>query len=143
MTHESALAVARVIQRCDEQHLEVLDVRHEVTWPDGSTVQLHPVRQRGADEQLLRAYCHRPPGSKEGSWTVFNLQHIAKDLAAELQCVPSRDQPGTLIYGLRRTFHNADAFRARVYRHELATWPGEDRAAGVRPTGTGRIPVEA
>lgn len=135
MTHESALAVARIIQRHEPLHVEVLSCRHEVPWPDGSAVQLHPVRQRGTDTHNLRAFFH------DGQWTLFDLKAIAPKVEAELHGEHLRDHPGLVMYGLRRTFHNAPDFRDAVAARHLARWPGEDREAGTRPTGTGRVPT--
>lgn len=141
MTHESLLALASVIARCTERHIEVLDLRHEVLWPDGSAVHLHPVRQRDTPARLLWAF-HRQPLHTEGTWTVLSLQHITHrathSLAEEVRHAPERDVPGTLIYGLRRAFVSAEAFRAAAGQHALASWPGEGRAPGSRPTRTGR-----
>ncbi len=145
MTHESMLALASAIAHHPQLHLDVLDLRHEVLWPDGSAVHLHPVRQRDTPARLLWAFHTHKPLHESGFWAVIGLQHVThrstaqdRSLAEELQRAPERDVPGLLIYGLRRAFVNAEAFRAMAYQHALASWPGEGRAPGSRPTRTGR-----
>jgi hypothetical protein len=128
MTHDSLLAMASVIQTFAEQHLEVVSVRQEVTWPDFSRVDLHPVMQRNARATLLRAVHHN------GQWSVFDLTHFVPGIALELKTAPYRDQVGLVMYGLRRNFHNAAGFLAKLDRQHLARWPGEPRATVARPT---------
>lgn len=127
MTYEATLATARVIQRCPEQHAEVLSCRHEVVWPDGTRAALHPVRQHGADALFLRAV------HIDGHWLLFDLRAIAKSLAADLPTAPLRDQPGTVLYTLRARFHGASAFLDEATKHQLACWPGSPREAQQRP----------
>lgn len=128
MTHDSLLAMASVIQSFPALHLEVLSVRQEVTWPDSSAVQLHPVMQRGARSTLLRALNHN------GQWSVFDLTHFVPGIVEDLKKAPYRDQVGLVMYGLRRNYHNAPGLLAKLDRQHLARWPGEPRAAVASPT---------
>jgi hypothetical protein len=121
MTHESEANLAQVIATCAALNAEVLSVRHEVVWPDGRTVGLHPVRVAGETSLLFRAL-HR-----SSHWVLFSLQQITPLDIEELKTANKRDQPGTVIYALRKRFVNVDAFLAKVSRHTLASWPGGDR----------------
>jgi hypothetical protein len=135
MTHDSLLAMASVIQACAAHHAEVLSVRQEVIWPDGSKVDLHPIKQHGERATLLRAFHH------EGQWLLFDLCPVIPRDIVDIKQAHYRDQVGLVMFALRRMFHNAPAFRVKADRHALAKWPGDARPAGVRPTGTGRAPL--
>lgn len=137
MTNQSLLAVASIIQRCAELRADVLNVRHEVQWPDGTLACLHPVRQHDAHALLLRAVHHN------GHWILFDLAHVIPRDVEDIKQAPERDQVGLVLYALRRCFHNKDAFLARLDRQHLARWPGEGRPAGSRPTRTGRSVEQA
>lgn len=137
MTHESRLAVARVIQRHEPLHADVLSCRYEVLWADGSRVYLHPVRQNDADAHKLRALFH------QGRWILFDLAKVIPKTAAELLDGNLRDHPGIVMYGLRAAFHNAADLLAALQAQNKAAWDGEDREPGQRPTGTGRAPMSA
>lgn len=131
MTYETSLAVARIIQRHEPLQLDVLSCRCEVSWPDGSRVDLHPVLKAGAADRYLRALHHA------GHWLVFDLRHIVPALGAELAAAPERDQPGTVLYTLRASLHRAASFLAVAEQVALARWPGEPRAALPRPRRAG------
>lgn len=137
MTHDSLLAMASIIQRCPAQHAEVLSVRQEVIWPDGTRVELHPITQNGARATLLRALHH------QGQWLLFDLSPVIPRDIVDIKQAHYRDQVGVVMFALRRMFHNAPAFLAKVDRHKLASWPGDARAAGTRPTRTGRTAAMA
>jgi hypothetical protein len=128
MTYETSLAVARIIQRHDALDADVLSLRHEVAWPDGSRIGIHPVRQHCADAQFLRAL------HLDGYWLLFDLRQHAPQLAADLPTAPTRDKPGTVMYALRAAFHNDAGFLASVQAKTLAKWPGSPRAADPRPS---------
>lgn len=128
MTYESTLAVARIIQRCDTPAADVLSCRHEVTWPDGSRIGLHPVRQASPDAQYLRAVHH------DGHWVLFDLRQLTPKVARELPTAQLRDHPGLVMYGLRATFYSARAFLDHAHLASLAIWPGVDRPAEPRPS---------
>ena len=127
MTHDAELATASIIQTCPEHHAEVLSCRHEVIWPDGTLIGLHPVQQHGQPSLLFRAI-HR-----EGQWVLFDLAHVIPHDVIDIKQAPPRDQVGLVMYALRRRFINLQAFLARVDRHTVATWPGEGRPAAKRP----------
>ena len=131
MTYETTLAVSRIIQRCDEQHADVLSCRMEVTWPDGSRIGLHPVRQHGADSLFLRAL------HLAGHWILFDLRQVAPKLASELPTAPARDVPGTVLYGLRGAFMRSGDCLAIVQAKALAHWPGDPRPCDMPPTRSG------
>lgn len=128
MTHDSMLATASVIQTFPALRFEVLGVRQEVIWPDFSTINLHPVLQRGARAQLLRAVHHND------QWAVLDLAHFVPGIALDLKTAPYRDQVGLVMFGLRRNYHNAAGFLAKLDRQHLARWPGPPRGAIARPT---------
>lgn len=136
MTYESSLAVARIIQRCPQQHADVLSCRQEVTWPDGSRIGLHPVLQHGARATYLRAVHHA------GHWLLFDLRHTAPKVAADLPTAPLRDVPGTVLYGLRAAYRRGADFMALVQQHALATWPGEPRPCDPRPSRSGALHLD-
>lgn len=138
MTNQSQLAVASIIQRCAERHAEVLGVRYEVLWPDGTTVHLHPVRQHGADSTFLRALHSR------GTWWLFDLtQVLTREQCDEIKRAPERDQVGLVMYALRRCYHNAPELLDKIARVGANNWAGDARGAGVRPTRTGRTVEKA
>lgn len=119
MTHEFELQDARIIQR--HEQLEVLSVRCEVMWPDGSAITLHPVQDRGAAAQMLRA------AHIEGQWHIVHLSKLSPRLAREVAIAPARDVPGTLIYGLRGAYMRAADCLKVIQSAALAHWPGEAR----------------
>lgn len=127
MTYESSLAVARVIHRCDRTQLDVLDPRSEVLWPDGSAVHLHPCRLHGVQARTVRAYHHA------GRWFAFDLNRIAPKIASDLASANLRDHPGLTMYGLRRAYPTAAAFRAAAEAHTLTVIDGAARPATKRP----------
>ena len=128
MTYESSLAVAQIIARHEPQHIEVLSCRHEVIWPGGTLLGLHPVRQRGADAQLLRGVHHA------GNWIVFDLSRfLPRHTVEELCAAPLRDHPGTVMYALRARFNSAMSCLLAAHDQPLAHWPGVNRAATSRP----------
>lgn len=131
MTYESTLAVARIIQRHEALQLDVLSCRCEVSWPDGSRVDLHPVQKAGVPDRYLRALHH------QGHWLVFDLRHIVPKLSQELAIAPERDQPGTVLYTLRANLHRASAFLQLAEQVAIARWPGSPRAADPRPNRSG------
>jgi hypothetical protein len=131
MTYESSLRAAHIIQRHAALQLEVLSLRCEVSWPDGSRVDLHPVQKAGVPDRYLRALHH------QGHWLVFDLRHIVPALSHELATAPERDQPGTVLYTLRANLHRANAFLQLAEQVAIARWPGSPRAADPRPTRSG------
>ncbi|QOR55212.1 MAG: hypothetical protein SHS37scaffold296_29 [Burkholderiales phage 68_11] len=139
MTHTFELASASVIQLCPEHHIEVLSCRHEVLWPDGTRVDMHPVRQSNAPSLLLRAV-HR---AATGQWVLFDLAQLIPHDVVDIKQAHTRDQVGLVMYALRRRYHNAGAFNARVDRHTLATWPGEGRPGAARPKLVKPVPNRA
>jgi hypothetical protein len=121
MSHEFELSIATIIQR--HQDHDVLNIRQEVMWPDGSSVGLHPVRQHAADSLLLRAV------HTEGHWVLFRLDAIAPEIAEDLRLAQPRDRPGCVLYGLRLRYQTAAAFLADVASFHALRWPGSPRAA--------------
>lgn len=122
---------SRVIQSCAAADAQVLSIRHEVLWPDGSRIGLHPVLQHGAEAVFLRALHH------DGQWVLFDLHHVAPAVADDLHTAPPRDRPGTVLYGLRAAFKTADDFlRALLAGRELYVWIGEGREAAEGPCPT-------
>lgn len=119
MTHEFELQDARIIQ--SHEHLEVLCIRHEVMWPDGSQLGLHPVREHDAPAALLRAIHHK------GQWLVVDLRKLAPKVAEDLRLALPRDVPGTLIYGLRATFARSTDCLAKLQQATYAQWAGPAR----------------
>lgn len=82
----------------------VLAQRHEVMWPNGSSIDMHPVRLDGVDAMFLRAVLF------EGlHWVVFDLRHLARHLAWELPAMPARDKPGLVFFTLRHRYPDAPA----------------------------------
>lgn len=91
----------------------VLATRHEVLWPDGTSVQLHPVLHHGAPHRSMRGL------QLAGAWRLVDLQRVAPAVARDLPAAPARDQVGVVFYGLRLSFPNAEAFRAAAAREVL------------------------
>lgn len=132
MNFRSECDLAEVIQHRPEQSAEVLNVCCEVTWPDGSTVALFPVRHHGALPTFLRALRHN------GEWVLFDLRHVIPRAVEEIAQAQDRDQVGLVLYALRSATVNAMAFLARVDRHAIDRWPGDARPTGSAPAGKQR-----
>lgn len=127
MNHQAECALAEVIQT-RPMGREILNVCCEVTWPDGSTVGLYPVRVDGVLPTFLRAIHHA------GKWTLFDLRHVIPRHVEEIAQAQTRDQVGLVMYALRSATVNAAAFLARVDRHVMDRWPGPSRPSVPRPT---------
>ncbi len=125
--HALLLATADAIQHCPEHGVAVLSCRHEVIWPDGTTIGLHPVQQHDQPSLLFRAVHHA------GQWVLFDLAHVIPRDVLDVKQGQARDQVGLVMYALLRRFHTRDAFLACVDRHTMAKWPGEGREPTARP----------
>lgn len=98
----------------------VLSQRHEIMWPDGSAVWLHPVQQDGFEAPLLRAL------QVDGTWGVIDLARALPDLAADIRCHHRRDARGLVFFTLRCGFAGAQAFVAQMRAY---LQPAEEVAA--------------
>jgi hypothetical protein len=130
MTFSPTPATAEPIQLCGEHAAEVLNMRYEVQWPDGSQVHLHPVRQHGSNAPMLRAV------HAGGFWLLIDLKAVLPRDEFDIRTAQVRDQVGLTMYALRARFHNAAAFLAKIDRQHLAKWPGDDRPPAERPKAT-------
>jgi hypothetical protein len=137
------LADTRIIQ----QHgpYAVLQQRLDITWPDTSTVGMHPVRLRGRDERYLRALQY-----DRLLWLVVDVRDLAAALATEIPALPWTDTDGLILHTLRLAYPaGADALRARAVTRFKAGWaampgvaPSVSRMAEVicwRRTGAGAV----
>lgn len=102
---------------------------HEIMWPDGSTVGLHPVcvldaQGRAHSDMFLRAIAGSPL-----HWLVFDLRDLAPELDAELlRAHLPRDLPGLVFYTLRHRYGSAGLFEAAARTSAKASWhpiPGQ------------------
>lgn len=105
----------RIIQR--HAGYEVLAHRVGITWPNKTTLDLHPVRFNGHDDMFLRALQH-----DELHWIVFDLRDAAATLAADIKALPRRDTDGLVMHTLRLGFGGAHEFRAKALAHFRAAW---------------------
>lgn len=117
-----AAAAPQVIQQCAAPQVDVLSIRHEVLWPDGSRIGPHPVRQHGCEHLLLRALHH------DGLWLLIDLGTVAPDVAAELPGSNRHTRPGVVVYGLRKQYLNAGLFAKAAREQAVARWVGQARA---------------
>lgn len=114
----------RIIARQSQQAggLEVLAQRHEVMWPDGTAVQLHPVYANSLPMLTLRALA-----LPDGRLLVFDLAHLVRRLDGELRACPTRDLAGHVFYTLRQAYRSAGQFSADALRHAKgAFWRLDD-----------------
>ena len=103
----------------------VLAQRHEVMWPDGTALALHPVQQNGHDSLFHRAVV--TPG---GLTIVFDLREVCPPLASELPATPPRDVIGTVYYRLRQTLPTAgELWRLASAKFDACWLPGVDAVA--------------
>jgi hypothetical protein len=110
------LTDTRIIQR--HGSTEVFAQRHEILWPDGSAVCLHPVSLNGYPiDTWLRALQHAP-----GHWAVVDLRDVAPALASELPLLPRRDAYGLVFHTLRLQYPNARAFTAAAVGQQRMAW---------------------
>lgn len=100
----------------------VQPARHEIMWPDGSTVGIHPVREldaqgRAHDSMFLRAL-------RTGTlhWIVIDLRDVAPQLDTEMREHFTNDVPGVVFYTLRLGFGTACQFIAAARRAIKASW---------------------
>jgi hypothetical protein len=101
----------------------VLANRHEVLWPDGSSIGFHPVLQDDQQPLWLRAVHHA------GLWLLFDMRALDRRTAEALAVTHWRERPGVLMYGLRAAFSNAPQCMRVIQAEALATCPGADRPA--------------
>ena len=97
--------------------------RHQlVTWPDGTTLALHPLRMNGADDQWRRAVF-----LDGGLCLVFDLRRICPPLREDIMQTPGRDHTGCIDYRLREAFRTCDEVLVRVANAaEMAIAPAPD-----------------
>ena len=97
--------------------IEVLATRHEVMWPDGTAVLLHPVRSAAGLLRRQRAL-HRGDGTLQ----LISLSTLVPVLDDLLHlCQPMSDH--TLVFGqLRARYRNAESLLAAATRTALGTW---------------------
>lgn len=97
--------------------------RHEVTWRDGSSVQLHPVQREGTHGLAFDLPFDRALQLEHGGgWLIFDLRRLAPDLAAEIPALPPRDTPGLVFHTLRLAYPCAQAFVDAARRQFKAAW---------------------
>ena len=88
---------------------EVQAQRHEVMWPDGTALALHPVQQHGCGSLM-----HRAIKLPDGTFVIVDLERTLPPLGAELRRSPARDVPGVVFYTLRQSFSTAQEFQAQA-----------------------------
>lgn len=95
----------------------VLTTQHEVSWPDGSRILLHPVSVHGSPEPFLRAL-------HQGGlhWVVFDLRKLVPVLDADMRRLPPRDAQGVVFYSLRHAFANAATAMLAAMAHRDMVW---------------------
>ena len=101
---------------------QIIKKRFEVSWRDGSSVQLHAVWSHGGPLTTERALAL--PG---GRFLLFDLARLSTQLAEDLQSCPERDRAGIAFFSLRGLYATADAMRSAVLGigTEVATAPVE------------------
>lgn len=123
------LADTSIIRRKGGCH--VLAQRQNITWPNGSTIALHPVVMNGADDTYRRA--HLLDG---GLCMVFDLRSVCPPLRQDLMHhAPRRDHTGFIDYYFRRHFQSSEEARVRIVNETeiaIAPEPAEHVAARFR-----------
>lgn len=102
---------------------DILATSHEVMWPDGTAVALHPVRENGIDSLYLRALL-LPAGMR----IVFDLRKICPPLTVDLQVAHERDRIGVVYYGLRHGLKTSAELLMRATERLEAFWTPEQEA---------------
>lgn len=100
----------------DEQHILVqsggCDIHaepHTITWPDGTSLALHPVHLNGSYDMWRRAM--QLPG---GTWLVFDLRRICPPLRDDLMQLMQRDHRGAVYHRLRLSFTSSPLCITRI-----------------------------
>jgi hypothetical protein len=110
----------RIIHR--HGSFEIQGQRHEIMWPDGTSVALHPVKHHGGDSLF-----HRAIVMQGGLRIVFDLRKVCPQLDRDLRLCLPRDVPGTVFYSLRHAFKTAAEFYTLALTRFDATWlPEQD-----------------
>jgi hypothetical protein len=91
----------------------VLPQRLEVMWPDGSSLQLHPVLLHGCAAPLHRALL------VDGTWALLSLQRALPHVADDIRVSAPRDHHGLIWWALTRSgrWANAPAFVTWARQH--------------------------
>ena len=88
-----------------------------ITFADGSTVRLHPVRVSGRDERHLRAVQY-----DSLLWLVIHTSELAPGLDDDIRALPWYDTDGVVLHAVRLHYRNADELRARAVTRFKAGW---------------------
>lgn len=88
-----------------------------ITWQDGSSIRLHPVRVSGRDERQLRAVQY-----DSLLWLVIHTSDLAPGLDADIRALPWSDTDGLVLHAVRLHYRNADELRARAVTRFKAGW---------------------
>ena len=130
-------AYGRVITQCPTTSMQVLTQRHEVLWPDGTAVALHPL-EWPADHQPAPSLLTQRAVHHLGMWLVFDLVDIAFALARELHTAAPRSHPGLLMWGLREQYPTAQRFLTAAREASSSAWlgPGRGQVISAAETGT-------
>ncbi|WP_119155274.1 hypothetical protein [Caldimonas tepidiphila] len=102
---------------------EVLPAQHEVSWPDGSALLLHPVRQRGDDDGSQSRFLQAL--ELPGSLVVFDVRDLARPLESA-DTTARRDGPQPLLQKLQRRFLCAKEAVEQMCLKRRACWLTED-----------------
>lgn len=92
--------------------------QQQITFRDGSSVQLHLVSAHGLPADALRAL---PDGAEGGAarWLLLDLRQLAPLLADDLPTAAARDKPGLVLYHLRFLYPSAADFRCAAAARNL------------------------
>ncbi len=88
-----------------------------ITFADGSTVRLHPVRVSGRDERQLRAVQY-----DSLIWLVIHTSDLAPGLDDDIRALPWSDTDGLVHHAVRMQYRRADELRARAVTRFKAGW---------------------
>jgi hypothetical protein len=106
---------------------QVRSPRAEVMFHCGQAIGLYLVAVDGHLQPHLRALRHA------NVWAVFDLRHLASEIADDMLRLQPRDHPGLVFYSLRGAYPTRDAFMVALSRNLLHGWREAPPAQAVLP----------
>lgn len=100
---------------------------YTITWPDGSSVELHRVLAYGYPETFLRAM-----RTDSAEWLIFDARQVTSvDLERDIKALPLRDHPGAVAHHLRWAHIDAAAACMAMAAKATLRWATQAEAKAV------------